>query len=1070
MKKYSFRSWLFMAVLAILPCSFAQGESSHAPLIHTIELTSDNQPAFLHTRMLDNAQLDNLYWQVPGLKARVRNLTPPRQLILVATPPAALQPQKPSLELVIRDFWSDSWLENLFWQSRSLPLFPAGATEYFMQSLPGPIHMAHSWLQLDNGERLSLTRPAVKWAWALQGFSLLEIPAQPSSQEDMALPFSGDRDTCRWTLSGSCGDEQGGGPGKFPPFFQGGSGDALPLLWHVRLAAGNLNSLVKNGRSVLRINLNTELVMEGTDHNGRVIFRHFLPLSGLSALREVLSEERLDTLFATGSLVITGEQASVAIEQLIVMAGGTPVTHPGGQKAKRSSPYNKKDSKHAKGVKQRSERPTPPDNGGSGRGGGQPPQATHIHRQEGSCCPACNNSLCRCPQCLLPRSALALLAESGSPASFSTPVPAGDFHFIYEYITPGYLQLGTLLGLPADFLLSLENTEEKQQETSLRAVLSFLIKERRLTMRRLLAAIESEISSHSGLADTLENTWTAAGLTMEVPINSEQLEIILPLLLTLKKRWKNLTSGLEVHYCRRENIETDSLNGGSCEAALTEMIHSIPSLTIEKLVEGLAGIDPALSENLEEWASEHFRSFTTTLSVKQTDKIINQFLWQQASNWERLGLGLGIWRSTLDQLAQKYTTRHTVQKKMELVLEAAVNAGLLTQGNLLLALGYLRQNGLRADLAQLWQIDSSLIPQPLTETEIAQALFRYEQKQLPLPPALVLALMTQNHHNVRLIKLLLNQPPLETITPVQKVLTTMLLQASTQETLTLETLAHLELPVLHNLSRPESHNSAPLQWRNVPRLVTAPEAVQIAIKTALLLGVWVNPHSFDDPISIWSHILTSLPWLQTGHLRQLFEQHPSLEGSIQYLPAGFATPEPTLPLRSISPFASEIAQLAADLALNPTQLRPLAPAPGLSPLPGTPGLLFEALYQALHNPIALKNLFAQATGPAALVAHGGATPASVTRRLPQDEPPEDYVCPLSLDLITEDPVAIPMTTNSGSTVYRYFSKKWLLDALKENEQNPLSRKPLSREFVDKLKVNERLRDEIINWKSKHPGY
>ena len=79
-----------------------------------------------------------------------------------------------------------------------------------------------------------------------------------------------------------------------------------------------------------------------------------------------------------------------------------------------------------------------------------------------------------------------------------------------------------------------------------------------------------------------------------------------------------------------------------------------------------------------------------------------------------------------------------------------------------------------------------------------------------------------------------------------------------------------------------------------------------------------------------------------------------------------------------------------------------------------------------------------------------------------NEPPKEYLCPIGLTVIP-DPIAIELTKG----VFIHFSKNNLLDWLKVQPINPISRKPLTPHEVERKKIDIKFQQQITQWVQKN---
>ena len=110
-----------------------------------------------------------------------------------------------------------------------------------------------------------------------------------------------------------------------------------------------------------------------------------------------------------------------------------------------------------------------------------------------------------------------------------------------------------------------------------------------------------------------------------------------------------------------------------------------------------------------------------------------------------------------------------------------------------------------------------------------------------------------------------------------------------------------------------NQRSAILQFSDFLPLAAAHNGADLALMTAAILGIHLScsdivygywaKDAHRRNLNIWHRILMTFPYLQTGHLQQLFRQHTDLHEAIELLPGAGNLEPPDISLAGISVFA-----------------------------------------------------------------------------------------------------------------------------------------------------------------------
>ena len=644
------------------------------------------------------------------------------------------------------------------------------------------------------------------------------------------------------------------------------------------------------------------------------------------------------------------------------------------------------------------------------------------------------------------------------------------------------LELGILLDLPSKLLLSLGQTKEQKNREGLKRTL--MTAGDVLTVRNLQSALNVLTGHASSLSHTLDTWMRHQGVGASQTITDEaQIEEIYNILLSLADQWDDLY--IEFNNESPDNMANEIESGVSQEACLFEVLRHVPDLTVKKLIAALEGLED--HDSVEILKTRYNDRLDEKITAREATSVIHSVAYE----WEDLGAELDVPSDEMEVIEGYRVKNLYSHHRYKVVLQHACQQGSLVKKRIIQAAKILKFKALGEQLEQVWG---------KTELPAKKELWHSILSALELgnKPSIakIFALMKMSTLYGESVMLAVNQPP-SNINTGSGDFAYQLLVADTQGELIPEALltmlksfprmcdhqdySEIEARLRRLVSRGSqaalsrlTFESKVLQWRDLYELTSkGQDSLNIAVWTSLLLGVAVpsaDLHVYRDKpnyaaVSIWENILRGFPYLQTGHLKQLFETFPDMQGFISLLPAGEETEQPTVELRGLSPLSDEIVQVAKNLLLAKRYLSliDVGPASDLSAYIYLPFYL-KPVASALVNEFGLKQLFVQASEILSVspVFWGSSKQPVVSMG---NVPPDNYICPITLQPI-DDPVAIL----TGGRIFRYFSKAALLKTLKIDPRNPLSREPLSYKQVKGMTVDYEQRHRIKAWKSMHLDY
>lgn len=1011
--------------------------------------------------------------------------------------------------------------------------------QFFLRTLPAPIELDCTKVVMTDGQRLSpLSKEPADLA-RLTGLQLIELPSQNTNdkkQKTSLLPTSAQDAGLSRT-----GFSLPSGPGPddnwFPPPSPGSN--LWGIMWpsfRGRMVENHSETIYRQDGPVLRLILQQGLLLEGITPSGQVILRHFIPVAQMESFLQWFMDLKPETTRRwlgvdwQDEYLITSDQAAAAIinfysqsmarrlqnpelydnkwydnkQSGLNVPGilGAPL-HQQGQTVPAPQTDEAASSLTNTGAASTAAVSAPASANQDGDGSEIPEEVfVHCHIGESGFCPmpGCDYAPCRCPQCISGQTSMETESTTGNNLIPDELFPA----LCKKSIRP--LELGILLDLPVELLLSLSETEAQRHCEGLKKTL--MTAGDNLTVKNLQTAINNLSGSASSLSHTLDIWMQHQGIdASQVITDAAKIDELYNIMLSFADQWASLYTELNGECC--DNIEEEIHTGVSQEACLLEVLKRVPDLTVKKLIEAFEEVE----ENF--FAQELKKRYTNKLDDSITAIEATAIIRSKAYTWYSLGIALDVSDDELQPIENYRLKNFKDTAKYKIILQQAYKQGSLTKENIIQVLKVLEWNNHADQLEKIWK-EKITVKLP-TKKELWDAiLVALEQKQKP-SIAKVLALMKMGRCHGETVMLALNQPP-SSSNPKPSDFNHQLIVAAAQGELVPEAFltmlkgfprklkgfpsmcdhqdySNIEQK-LNRLITPDSQGvpfgsptqpehsvhreSRVLKWRDLYELTRKGEdSLRIAVYTSLLLGVSVSHIIFYDyrsctsaAIHVWENILRAFPYLQTGHLKELFNTFPNMQDYTSLLPAGIETQQPTVMLRGLSPLAAEIVQIAENLYHTSTFIKlavieewtDIERKNHLSNYMHLPFYL-KPIADALVSRHGMKELFAEASViPSAIPGFLGASKQTTKTLLISDIPPDDHVCPITLELI-DDPVAIL----TGSII-RYFSKATLLKALTVDPRNPLSRNELRYETVQGMKIDHIQKSKIKRWREEHPDY
>lgn len=1071
-----------LVLLLILAPTLVSG-NSQSPLLHSYQHEPEGRQVFQYTGPLTSQEQEQLqlHSAEPG-----NGITgsPENSRLLLIWLPEALRLQVQQLDLCIRGAWSNTWLAPYMNRHITLNTFssPLAPGAFLRQPIPGPLLLSCSRLTLTSGETVSLGQQQAPSPELLNGLEFIEVPVQARKTRQHTPPvhpvlaYLPDGSLSFQVLSGGGG---GGGDSepdqhgrKKPPFFfDKWSLDISPFFaLTARISPGYAESDVRSGRPVLRLIAREGLIIEAEDKNQQLVFRDFVPLGQASQWLEHygIDSSILASLAAGEKTLLTSSHTLNVITMQAdrfregytgTLLKTVPLYNLPVSEKRQGSPdlwgsdtattENPTSVAHLSAVPKKLKTTS-----NKGDGSEQPEHNLHIHRRDGSCCPQCNFAPCSCPECI------------SQPDTSSQP--AGDRIKPGELLTSDFftqlsslaLEFGLLLGLPPEFLASLSPAYSEDEKSSILLMKVLELTGDRLTIANLISALEKRPIGlvGSGLVCHLQNWALINQLDMQAPLDSLQRAEVHRILRGISNQYYTFGVMLGIPTPELHVIAFELENQAKTEPWLKAVLKSAnPNLReICKALRTRSLCKNRLAGELEKSANKRRINMEQSWSeLSEPDAAhIYGALREMRSEITPLSVQLGIPRDTREQLTHQYTQKKSPQEQLRLIIQKSDELGLLTRKKVISALKVLKENRYMKGLSRKWSVTP---PSELTRQELWYRIAgSLEQNQPDL--ACIQTLLNNHWDQYELIAFALNQPLPKEFTSCSEKVSKLLIQAALSKEINMRSLTLLSdtfrLDIPEQLRHREPENPSRLLTRaDLVPLLTDHRAKDFAHKTALLLGIRTTR---DTPYRLWQQILAGTPFLQTGHLRQLFEPHTSLIDAINYLPIDTAPPE--ISLKGISPTAGEFSEFASELAQNQAMLLHFINR-FQHLLQGQPrdvfGLL-EAVVVDSYDSTTRKDFLVAASSYIPVTPDGRKRETTILSA--KEGFSNDYICPITLEPMSDPVMVLPI---QGPP--HYFSKKALLMAVARKPENPLNREYLTYDTVQATPIDKTLRNKIQQW-------
>ena len=645
-----------------------------------------------------------------------------------------------------------------------------------------------------------------------------------------------------------------------------------------------------------------------------------------------------------------------------------------------------------------------------------------------------------------------------------------------------YLEIGTFLGLPADFLLSLQQSEFDRKKQCLNKVLEMVGDT--LTIESLKKAIDNPLVFGAGNgASVLLTAWAEKKRIPENTVINHKADLteLIQYLLSfqgLVKKWIYFGYQLGIVDSETRIIEEDITQGLSSTERLFDALEKVEVLTIETLVAACRNAPinkDDVANRLTAWAKQKEIAERDSIREKNEFQELKSILRCLSPHWENFSAKLGVKQGYIDAQREKNSSLLSIEQQLSSVFTKAFERGLLTKENLTQAICCIRREDISAELRKDWGMELSVKKnKKKNQTSCSEALADDIRKQRnPIASSVYTWLYPCRSSD--LIGVVLNFNKMDE-------LLISLLKADRDKTLDLNTLARLSqipgvppLPediagMLQSRNDSEATASRVIQMQDLIPFLALPNHHTVAIQIAALTGNEVGSFDLEKTelrwsIDIWERILQRLPFLQTGHLKNLLEQHEALSPLIAMLPAGTNTEAPSLSLKAVNPYCGVIEKYVEILKEKPDVLLMADNSFKEAYLDRYRNIELAPLYKLLMSAKRSKAVARQLDMAVYLSQPESTGVDAVTPLMSSESPSDDFMCPISLQPMS-DPV--PVMMDNG--VIKHFSKKWLLEALSHKPENPLDRSFLDPDVVRNTPVNEALKKKIAHWASQHEEY
>ena len=635
------------------------------------------------------------------------------------------------------------------------------------------------------------------------------------------------------------------------------------------------------------------------------------------------------------------------------------------------------------------------------------------------------------------------------------------------------LEFGVMLDLPPDFLLTLCPSKSD-------IYFPRMLKQMRdrLTIKTLSTALRKADNPH--IACQLEAWAKENSIAIDTQFNDAQLQAVEDILRSLSDEWRHIGRFIEMN-----EVDENTITGNveylqhclNCiePGTLTAKDIITTLKTHYQFVNNRYAVN-AIAE-LEAWGSEKKRDVSEPITSPKEKNEIARILVPLSEHWKAFAEGLAFPYEKIEKIKLDYQLWPTLQTEVYKVLQCAGHS--LTKKRLLCVAG----NLLGTNHIDFKALEKKLnVPVPDISDRYHWSILLNAEKQKPdaqLPMSSVWPLVAPvSNHSLTKCYL---EYPVKNIKKRDSRSSLPIIAAASEQRLTLETIVKLgrglfpdkipeEVASQVQDPTPAESESRPIRLSDVADMIQKSEgdALNLSLTVASFLGISIRLRELDHDygeisekcIAVWRQILTRVPGLQTGHLQKLLMRHQIQEFN-HLLPATITAEDKTFSLSEISPYAAQAEEFVLTIRNDPSLLSLLADY-----LDYTPQSTFGSLLLWLWGSTDIDAAFSFVEN---YKPPFKAFQAEIEQAGHEGKVPESLICPITLDFL-KDPVSIDMSPHPGRqpAVVRHFSKQALLDWLKNNPRNPISRQPLDSLKIQGKPVDSHFANYVAKWREKHP--
>ncbi|WP_121840511.1 U-box domain-containing protein [Parashewanella curva] len=658
--------------------------------------------------------------------------------------------------------------------------------------------------------------------------------------------------------------------------------------------------------------------------------------------------------------------------------------------------------------------------------------------------------------------------------------------------------MGVLLGVDAESLFEVEPSIYSTGQQCLMKVFSQV---EQLSLAVIFQAIHKTFApNHEGFdvqVHGISHIISCWAYEHQIPLGTvvegearRHLESFLCGFSCLQTEWHTFGLNLNLKDYDIEIIKRDVLFKKDCKKALREMLVNDKTLTLDKLKKALVPIDGksmVCIKELEQWASQQCLDASANLYGSDKLEVVIRICYRVAAEYDILSVYL---------INRLVLSTNRLQERCTKVLLAAEKRGVLTKGNMLDTVSRLCGDSSAKALAKRLALPAPYLSEE-TSGELLLTLCRNHKlkQKLSLYDCYRL-LSTVNSQEV--LKLLFHgQDSNPYDGDFDEKLAIQLVQALKNDSLKPKHIMALANSGASNLPLPDTSRFPDFEVRGDrgSRLVEACDVLpllnvpHLAYFCLLMIGeapirsdVYLGKDDITKRIACWQLILSRLPFLQTGHLKNLMLGE--FKTSHTWLPQGGYIDEPSLTLSSLcagfdvrSKFIAECQkylpvakQFYDELNIRSYIQKQESLTPFLSALPKEYQVLFavnqnSALFKQFEIKLeeyltVISNLGLQEKSRKPSVQNITKIGVSYVDEEAEKNAPFELRCPITQCLLV-DPIVI---FSSKAQVPIYFSKAALIRWLTKKQVNPVSLEPLKLDDAVKLAVDQKMVEKIKKYK------